>query len=470
MTLTYFYDGQLVRYIEQIQRVFSNFQIHTGFDQWGNEQYKTIPCVYGDTDRMAQHIKRQNSENMLTPVPFISIYETSIEVAPERRQSPNHVDTRHITERKVDPVTNLLSDEAGSRYSINRFMPVPYNMRISVDIWYTQNNHKFQLNEQIMTLFNPDINIQTSVNPLDWTGLTTMTMESMDIQSRVPSGTDDAIRVSSYTFMVPIWINPPAKIKKQKLIHQIITDIYATTIEGGSAIRNSIDNIGGTSLETVEALFSSTGHVGRVVVSPQNHTIRVDGNTITLLGADQQELDENGNVYAWADLFDQYDAPLVDNISMLRLRPGSDIEAVDFDYIGRLRTHATANKLYWAADLETIPSDTQGTIDASIDPDINLPSGDLPPAANGDRYLISDNEIRANAASNIWSNISANVNDIIEFNGGAWSVVFDASAATGVDYITNGFTGKKMKYEDGVWLNLPDGIWQVGYWRLVLGG
>lgn len=469
MTLSYFYDDQFRRYIEQIQRVFSNFQIKTGFDAYGNERFKRIPCVYGDSDRMVQHIKRQNTENMLTPVPFISVYETSVEVAPERRQNPNHVDSRHVTERHHSQDTNAYTEDAGSRYTVQRYMPVPYNMRVNVDVWFSQNHHKFQIAEQIMTLFNPDINIQTSTNPFDWTGLTTLTLESVDWQSRVPSGVEDSIRMISFVFIVPIYINPPAKLKRQKLIHQIVTDIYSTTIDDGSTIRNSIDTIGVTAFDTIEAIFDNSGHVGRIVVTPNNHTIHVNGNIITLLGSDYQETDSDGNLYNWADLIDQYDAPLIDSISMLRLRPADDIEEADYDYIGRLRQHADVNKLYWAADLETIPADTLSAIDVMIDPDRNLPSGDLPAVENGQRYIISDNEIRPDAMGTVWNNISASVGDIIEFNGASWGVVFDASTETGVEYTTNSYSGKKLKFENGEWTILPDGIWDAGFWRLVLG-
>ena len=469
MSLSYFYDEQFRRYIEQIQRVFSNFKIRVGTDAYGNERFKTIPCVYGDGERMVQHIKRNNSENTMTPVPFIAVYETSVEVAPERRQNPNHVDSRHATERAFDRDTNTYTKNAGSRYTVQRFMPVPYNMRINVDVWYSKNDHKFQIAEQIMTLFNPDINIQTSTNAFDWTALTTLTMESVDWQSRVPSGVEDGIRMITFTFLVPIYINPPAKLKKQQLIHQIITDLHTSTITDGGAIRNAIENIGGSTVDTLEAIFDNNNKVSRVIVTPENHTISVDGNVITLLGRDYNETDSNGNVYNWQDLINQYDAPLVDNISLLRLRPTSDIEEADYDYIGRLRTHEEPNKLYWAADLETIPADTLTAINAMINPERSLPNDELPSPENGQRYIIAEGKIRSTAQGTIWNNISADVGDIIEYDGASWSVVFDASAETGVEYTTNNFSGKKIKFENGEWTILPDGIWEAGFWRLVLG-
>ena len=142
MALNYFYDAQIRRYIQQVQRVFSNFQIYLGLDRNGAEQYYRVPCVYGDPDRMVGHIKRLNSENTTLPVPFLAINDSDVELAPERRQQPTHVDRRQVFEREFDTDTNQYSEKDGYRYTVERYMPVPYNMTFNVDIWYTQTDHK----------------------------------------------------------------------------------------------------------------------------------------------------------------------------------------------------------------------------------------------------------------------------------------------------------------------------------------
>ena len=480
MALSYYYDAQCRRYVEQVQRVFSHFQILVGIDTYGNEQFYRVPCVYGDPSRMAAHILRNNSENTTLPVPFIAIYDADLEMAPDRRQNPTHVDKRQVIEREFDRNTNEYSEQDGYRYTVERYMPIPYNMTFNVDVWYTQTDHKLQICEQIMMLFNPDINIQTSINALDWTGLTTLDMTGMTWNSRgVPIGIDDGMRITTFNFNVPIWINPPAKVKQQKIIHQIITDLYTATLEDKlCAGNNSLEGIPTTSPENLLEIFSSSNFASRLVITPGNHYIEVIDGEIKLLGQDQSEINfDTGLPYKWRDLIEQYDAQLVDNISLLRLRPISDLEVVDFDFIGRISYHPTDdNRLIWTADLETIPADTLTVVDAIIDPDRNIPgadlnSGGLPIAANNQRYIIGANDIRPLAQGDIWSNIDADLNDIIEFNGGVWSVSFDASAATGDEHTTNSFTGKKLKFDFALqdWIIIPDGVWKPGFWRLALG-
>ena len=36
---------------------------------------------------------------------------------------------------------------------------------------------------------------------------------------------NEQIDIASLTFQLPIWLNPPAKIKKQEIVEQIVADI-----------------------------------------------------------------------------------------------------------------------------------------------------------------------------------------------------------------------------------------------------
>ena len=56
--MQHFYDGQVKRYITQVIRLMSNFS-------WANSAgvTKQIPVMYGDADRQAASIIRNNSEN-----------------------------------------------------------------------------------------------------------------------------------------------------------------------------------------------------------------------------------------------------------------------------------------------------------------------------------------------------------------------------------------------------------------------
>ena len=90
--MLYFYDEQIRRYILQFIRLFSEFSVKMGKDDAGNDLFQKIPVRYGDATRMASHVMKQNSENMMNVVPMLSVYITDLSFTPDRRQYPQHVE------------------------------------------------------------------------------------------------------------------------------------------------------------------------------------------------------------------------------------------------------------------------------------------------------------------------------------------------------------------------------------------
>lgn len=225
--MQYWFYGQLRRYREQIIRVFNSFYIDEGVDALGNQQLKKVPCRYGDASRLAASIIRANSENKILSTPFISVYMTGLNMAADRRQDPTFVGKLAVNERAYDSENQHYTGEIGPKYNVERYMPIPYDMTWQADIWTSNTNQKEQLAEQILVLFNPGIDFQTSVNPVDWTAINLMEMQdSINWSSRtIPVGTDNPIDVLSLSFKVPGWLNPPAKVTRQAIIQQIVTNI-----------------------------------------------------------------------------------------------------------------------------------------------------------------------------------------------------------------------------------------------------
>ena len=60
----------------------------------------------------------------------------------------------------------------------------------------------------------------------------------------------------------------------------------------------------------------------------------------------------------------------------------------------------------------------------------------------------------------------ASANDIVEWSGTAWQVVFDASTYTGTAYTTNLNTGVQYKWDSGEWILSFEGEYPIGTWRL----
>jgi hypothetical protein len=66
------------------------------------------------------------------------------------------------------------------------------------------------------------------------------------------------------------------------------------------------------------------------------------------------------------------------------------------------------------------------------------------------------------------SDFAAFANDIVEWDGQRWHIVFDASATSNVVYTTNLNTGTQYKWQDGEWIlsfegEYPDGTWRLAY-------
>mgnify|MGYP007051585469 CR=1 FL=1 len=116
-------------------------------------------------------------------------------------------------------------------------------------------------------------------------------------------------------------------------------------------------------------------------------------------------------------------------------------------------------------DTDTLPANTQGTVDAIVNPQNNYPGdGTLSAAVTGQRYLVLD-EV---PAGGLWGGVSASANDIIEYNGADWIVSFNASANPGPHYTTNLTTSQQFEWTGEFWQDSYEGVYREGWWRLYI--
>lgn len=449
----YFYDKQIRRYIQQFIRLFSGFSVQMGKDDTGLPIMQVVPVRYGDVNRMAAHITRENSENIVNTVPFISCYVTNLAMAPELRTMPTHTDKVQVIEKKYNDVTGEYSNEPGNRYSIERHNPVTYKLSMNCDIWTSNTEQKLQLLEQIMVLFNPTLDVRTSSNPYDWSALTYIEMVGTTWSSRsIGSSIDDIIDVSSIQFDLPILINPPAKVKQQKLIHTIINQMY------------NLDDADLDNFKENSAFDKST--VEYTVVTFENRKVKYEDGSLTLLSLQETAFDPDGSAVSWTNDLEKF-GELRDGISQIRLRKSTDPSDNDNDIIGRL-SKISDTILSVDIDESTLPTNTLSAINGIIDGMKNYPGDGAVPAANtvGIRYLL----INSIPVSSNWNGLtSANKYDIVEFNGSSWSVVFDSNANTDTkQYVTNVASQDQLEWTGKTWVNSYEAIYNAGFWRLYL--
>lgn len=453
--MQYWYDEQIRRYILQFIRIFHAFKVKEGSRDGEDERYNTVPIRYADPSRMVSHILRQNSENVINSTPFIGVSIQSLQIARDRTQDPFFTDTKSITERKFNKDTQSYESTQGNQYTINRYMPVPYNLTMQVDIWTPNTDTKLQLMEQILVLFNPTIQLQQNSNPFDWTSIVEVELTDIQFTNRsIPAGVDEQIDVTTLTFILPIWINPPAKVKRQSIIHEIHSNII--TDFGGQ----SLSEIGYD--EDIHDFFRSFDIQSRLIVSPGNYKVSILGNSATLYDSGGIE------TKSWTDLLEMYDKELKDNTSILKLKITNDLEDDSQDIAGTIAKHPSDDsQLIFNLDTDTLPASTIGNIDKIINPHSNVPGdGTIPNLVIGQRYLITEDLSKAGYPE--W-NVDASENDIIEFNGSNWTVSYDASANFGTTAITKNLnTSKVYKWTGTQWLSIYEGEYNPGYWTLVL--
>lgn len=528
--MQYFYDGQVRRYLVQIIRLLSNFLVKNG-----DGTLTRIPVVYGDADRQVASIVNNNSENTVLSAPKIAVHITELDLDKDRLADPSFVGKIHIRERAVDTQTGEYLSTQGDSYTVERMMPTPFKLSVKVEIWSTSTDQKLQILEQLLMLFNPSLEIQTTDNYVDWASLTVVDMEDVIFSSRsIPMGTGTDIDIATLTLTTPIYISPPAKVKRLGITTSIISNILAGT-DGASAYIPGLgtdNNISDTVIVSSDPLFGQTVTIG-------NYDIEVSGSQVRLISREPDR-----DYLAWQMLIQLQPEIYQAGLTKLYLRQPNGSYVVGYVTVNTLDdTIMIAN---W--DQDTYPTDIDipstvrtslGTFDAIIDPQRTRPN-----QVAGSRYLIlediggglkdtfitesriqrintnvlhrkvndhkifvdgvevgsgsirtPDNVDTGNyvitldapcpAGSEIsyelyvnedgpdaWKNADgsdfiAAANDIIEWSGTEWSVIFSANeSADTMVYLTNIFTGTQYAWNGVSWAPSFDGIYQEGEWRL----
>jgi len=472
MATQFHYDAQIRRFLLQFTRMFSHYQVEYGKDDTGNPTYLTVPVRYGDASRQVQHIIQNNSQSSILNVPMMSFHISGLVYARDRVQDPQFVGKVQVRQRAYNSSTETYESTQGNAFTVERAMPSPYDLNISLDIWTSNTQQKLQIIEQILPLFNPSLEIQSTDNYLDWTSLSVVELNDVNWSSRsVPVGTDEPIDVATLQFTVPIWISLPARVTKMGVIHKIISSVFDDNDIANFDPLNSDDILLGT----------------RAKITPHGYQLLLIGNQLQILQANDTEDVKNtsfdpittqvSNV-SWKTVVEEY-GELKSGISQMRLSN----DTTGNEIIGTIAFHPTDdNIMLFTVDVDTVPANTVSAIDAVVNP---LRSGPgvlngttmFPSASTGQRYLLTEStgdvNNPANDVATAWKGTNdeqliANTNDIIEYNGSNWDVMFNASNSSSTDYVTNITTGLQYKWNGLQWIRSIEGVYPGGEWSLVL--
>ena len=470
----YFYDQQLRRFLLQFARIFSNFEVEFGANEAGQGPGSTVdtlvrvPVRYGDASRQAQTILQNNSANDMPSTPLMTFYITDLKYDRPRMQEPYFVDNISVRQRTYDPDTGTYETTQGNAFTIERAMPVPYEMTINLDIWTSNTNQKMQLLEQILTLFNPALEIQSTDNYIDWTSLTVLNLKDVRWSSRtIPVGTDNPIDIATLSFTLPMWITPPAKVKKLGVVERIIASVYDAQGDLNNALTNS-DLLLGTRQKFTPYSYQVLLINNKLQALRQQQV--VDESNVSLIPPDSP--DSN---LLWHSIVNMY--------GVGNLRPGISYVTLEqpdgTDVMGYVTFDPTDDRfLLFSVNTGTVPANTLAPVNAVIDPLLSGPGNGLPAASANQRYLLTQDTGSFTNPDvdnpDAWMGtggqpLVARANDIVQYEGGRWIVSFDStSSPDNMQYVTNITTELQYRWTGSAWVKSYQGLYPGGSWSLVL--
>lgn len=492
--MQHFYDAQIRRYLVQTIRVLSNFTV-----RYSDGTLRQVPVMYGDSDRQAANIINQNSENTLRSVPRIAVYITGLDIDKDRLGDSSYVGKVHVRERGIE--NGQYTTGQGRNYTIERLMPTPFKLTMKCDIWSANTDQKLQILEQILVLFNPSLELQTTDNYLDWTSLSVLNLNAVQWSSRtVPVGNDSPIDIATLTLETPIWISPPAKVKHLGVITKIITSLYDSSVVDNNSY------IEGLGHPLVPAQTTLSSLLARDVITITDYDIQVYSGKAILLPKSESSIPKEpsleipvrqGNrTITWSEVFEQYPGKYTAGSSTLYLTQPNGTEV-----IGTIAIDALDESILivnW--DTDTYPSDTlidsnglmlgdpgfdqntaRGTFDAIIDPTKVYPGNGMINVVAGDRFLIVEDigDPVNTDGPDAWKSTGgtdfyAKANDIIEWTGTEWKVIFEAAQETDTliwqtnIYKSQANTRIQFMWNGVQWTKSFEGEYTAGQWRIEL--
>lgn len=522
----FFYDGQIRRYLLQVIRLLSNFVVKDGAGV-----LTRVPVMYGDMDRQVANIINQNSENALVSTPKIAVYINGLTMDRQRLSDSSFIGKMHIREREI--IEGEYSNGPGQNFTVERLMPTPYRLTLKADIWTSSTEQKLQILEQILMLFNPSLEIQTTDNYIDWTSLSVVDLNDVAFSSRsVPVGTNVQLDIATLTLETPIWISPPVKVKKLGIITTMIANIFG---DASSSANGYIDGLGtdtGGATSFNDLLYTQSDTIGDYDILVIEGKIRISSNS------------NPGTYLSWSSVVSQYPGQFQPGLSKIYLRQPDGNSVIGYVTISPL--DESIMMVNW--DQDTYPTNdliegparsenSWGSFDAIIDPTKTPPDNPQPGTryliienigggirevfqtdskiqvintgisfdkvanhslsvdgspvsystlnVNGEFYIQTESLIPANSTvryeiyTNVegpkaWKNANgsdfiADANDIIEWDGSRWWVVFSANESTNqLVYQTNIFTLVQYKWDGISWTKSFEGEYKKGSWRLEL--
>lgn len=234
--LPYYYNKQLKRYIIQFMHLFSGLQVHVGATNTREGGLIPVPVHYSSMDKVSANLISGGTSNKPLRLPVMSADIVGI------RQNPTY-----NAGLNMEFAETYLPDGgyfATDIKTLKRVRPAAYVMDMDLAIWASNDDQHFQILEQILSVFNPSVQIQTSDARFDWTKIAMVHLTGMGLKSNYPVGTANRIVMTNLTFEIPIYLSAPADIKDQFVKDVLIRLSTLETYDNMDDILGDFDGAG----------------------------------------------------------------------------------------------------------------------------------------------------------------------------------------------------------------------------------
>lgn len=229
----YFYSEQIKRYIVQFMAIFTGLNVEFGKNDFNSpSNLVRVPIRYGTSDRVVDHIISENTQNKPLRLPMMSAHMSGLFLDESRRKGVGQENRNVVLKRG-----GILPDDL---VNIVKPVPIPYQMNMELSIYVSNTMQHLQLLEQILILFDPTLQIQTSDDSKDWGKITTVHLTDISLEQSIPTGAPARIIQTNLMFKIPMWLMQPANLRTN-----IVNDIKLRlqVIETSMNVTNAVCDI-----------------------------------------------------------------------------------------------------------------------------------------------------------------------------------------------------------------------------------
>ena len=252
----YYYQGQLRQYMLQFCDIFTGMQVQTGKGECDVPEFITVPIRVGNKDRVVAALESGNTQNKLISLPQMAASMVGLRLNPNKK-GLNVQETRtYLPQGGVWP-TDL-------KVAV-RIVPVALLMEMELVLYSSNTEQMHQMLEQILMIFNPDIQIQIDDNALNWASITRVELIDIANEENYPVGTDKRIISWTLKFELPIYISAPMDLRDEliKNIKIRIGDMAGYSMEEFDDKGNLVPFKTGSLLATAEVNTDADGNASR---------------------------------------------------------------------------------------------------------------------------------------------------------------------------------------------------------------